>query len=159
MQPVDATTLLQQLRDIHSPPPIGWWPLAIGWWIIIGLSFLILICFAYYYWRKRRPTTLRIALALITQLQQKQQQQPDYNHLPELSIIVRRVALARFPNTDVAHLHSEAWLRFLDKTGRTIAFTQGAGKCLAYGPYQQQTIDNFAAVLTCVRDWVKTIYV
>ena len=33
--------LLQQLRDVHVPDSVSWWPLAIGWWVIIGLVALI----------------------------------------------------------------------------------------------------------------------
>ena len=27
---------LSGLRDIHLPKEPSWWPLAIGWWIVIG---------------------------------------------------------------------------------------------------------------------------
>ena len=33
---------LAQLRDIHLPDPVGFWPLAPGWWIL-GLLILILL--------------------------------------------------------------------------------------------------------------------
>ena len=31
---------LAQLRDIHLPEPILWWPLAPGWWVLIVLYFI-----------------------------------------------------------------------------------------------------------------------
>lgn len=34
--------LKQQLRDVHMPIDIDWWPLAYGWWI---LATLLLLCF------------------------------------------------------------------------------------------------------------------
>jgi hypothetical protein len=39
------------LRDIHLPPPAGWWPLAPGWWILIGIALLLLTWLA---WRGYR---------------------------------------------------------------------------------------------------------
>ncbi|MFM7118713.1 MAG: DUF4381 family protein, partial [Gammaproteobacteria bacterium] len=33
--------LLQQLRDIRTPPPPEWWPPAPGWWLVFGLVLLI----------------------------------------------------------------------------------------------------------------------
>jgi hypothetical protein len=43
MNPTDP---LAQLRDIHLPEAVSWWPLAIGWWLvaivcILGLFFTL----------------------------------------------------------------------------------------------------------------------
>ena len=72
---------------------------------------------------------------------------------------MHRIALVHFPRTNVTHLHNDAWLRFLDHTGHTTAFTQGAGQCLAIGPYQKHVDVNWQAVFACVTQWVKTVYV
>jgi len=32
--------LEQQLRDVHLPEPISWWPLAYGWWLLMVLCLL-----------------------------------------------------------------------------------------------------------------------
>jgi len=55
-------------------------------------------------------------------------------HLPEL---MKRTALAAFPCAEVASLSGIEWLRFLDRTGHTDAFTRGHGQLLpeiAYDP-------------------------
>tara|TARA_B110000003_G_scaffold144431_1_gene145497 strand:- start:1948 stop:2457 length:510 start_codon:yes stop_codon:yes gene_type:complete len=33
---------LAQLRDIQLPEPISWWPLALGWWVLIVLAVGVL---------------------------------------------------------------------------------------------------------------------
>ena len=33
------------LRDIHLPEAIFWWPLAPGWWILAGATLLFIIVF------------------------------------------------------------------------------------------------------------------
>ena len=34
--------LLAQLNDIQTPEPIGAWPLAWGWWVLIIASLILL---------------------------------------------------------------------------------------------------------------------
>ena len=53
-----------------------------------------------------------------------------------ISTVLKRTALAAWPREQVAALTGAAWLAFLDRTGRTTAFTDGAGRhieTLAFG--------------------------
>ena len=61
---------LANLYDIVVPEPASlWWPLAPGWWAVIGLVFLALILIA---WRLavvwRRNAYRRVALAELDRL-------------------------------------------------------------------------------------------
>jgi hypothetical protein len=76
--------------------------------------------------------------------------------LPELVI---RTALAAFPREAVASLSGIAWLRFLDRTGRTDAFMHGRGQLLselAYDPRLSAQLDPAAVdeLFTVVRRWI-----
>jgi hypothetical protein len=77
----------------------------------------------------------------------------------EVSLLLRRVALAVFPATHVAALYGEAWLQFLDHSGRTQEFTQGIGRCLGEARYQPQaptlTAPEIARLLRCVTQWIR----
>ena len=48
---------LAELRDIHLPPEIGWWPLAYGWWILIT-ALLTLTMFAIFFLVKQHRSNL-----------------------------------------------------------------------------------------------------
>ena len=41
------TDPLAELRDIHLPPEIGWWPPAYGWWILITASHSYNVCYLF----------------------------------------------------------------------------------------------------------------
>jgi hypothetical protein len=78
-------------------------------------------------------------------------------HLPEL---VKRAALAAFPREVVASLSGVEWLRFLDRTGHTDAFTHGRGQLLpelAYDPRLAAQLDAAAVedLFCVVRRWIR----
>lgn len=55
----DIQSELAKLRDIRLPEPIGWWPLAPGWWVLIAIVFLCILVGLVLEFRRRR--TLRHA--------------------------------------------------------------------------------------------------
>ena len=42
---------LAQLRDIHLPPPIEWWPPAPGWYVLALIVLGAVVGLLYYAWR------------------------------------------------------------------------------------------------------------
>jgi len=155
MNPSGQTAL--QLRDIHLPAEPGWWPPAPGWWIVAALALLLLVWVSrialrrYRLHRQRQRLLARLdALA-----------QPDGTLTPgavaEISTLLRRLALMRYPRQRVAALTGSEWLRFLDETGGNNRFSRGPGQVLASGPYQARLPADvdFAALSNLVRDWIK----
>ena len=145
--------LIKQLHDIHSPPFISLWPPAIGWWII---ALLITLITAWYYYKYYFIThkIRRIALQKFKRLQQLHYKNQN-QLIIELSILIRRVALAKFPQHQVAKLNGNTWLQFLDKTGNTKEFTQGLGQTLSVAPYQKSPEIEIDRLMLIIEKWIR----
>jgi len=133
-----------QLHDIHLPGDPNIWPLAIGWWILIALALLLLI-YAFkkirrHLYVKKHKKMLRAEYA---ELEKKLKQSPDKNIIAETNILLRRLALAYYPNQNIASLTGGDWLSFLDTTGKTQDFSRGAGRILIDAPYRSGDLENY----------------
>lgn len=142
MNPVTQTPLnssaanpLQGLHDIHLPASPELWPLAPGWWIVLGISSLAAIIIAFWWWRKRRWQQF-----IMTQIEAvlKQPDSTLSQQLAGLSAILRRVALKRYPREQVAALHGQQWLDFLQQTSHNKHFNKSLLRPLAEDIYQHQ---------------------
>ena len=127
-------TQLAQLRDIHLPQPIGWWPLAPGWWVLITL-ICILTVVGFVWSRMRRRSARFLALR---ELEAIKPEKPD-EFLAQISSLLRRVARRRSAGADV--LTGEAWSAFLmeGKNG----MSSNSATLLATGPYGPPANENF----------------
>lgn len=150
------------LRDLHLPEMIGWWPLAPGWWILIGL---MLVGMAYLGWRAlqrhRRNAARRSALSRLRELQVEYRRSRDAVLLGiRLSELLRRTMLAYAPRDRVAGLTGRDWLEWLDQGLGSRAFSDGPGREIESLPYRrpgQGAIDiDVDGLIAAVRQRIQT---
>lgn len=127
------------LRDIHLPPDIGSWPPGPGWWVVailllIGIAVLV-------WWMYRSSKIRRSALRALKTLERDYDRSGDaHTFVAGLSVLLRRVALSRGARAQVASLHDEAWLQWLDQDAPDKPFSLGAGRVLTELPYQRPPV-------------------
>lgn len=144
------------LRDIHLPDPISWWPLAIGWWLALGAILLAIILTYFIVKWYTKPKLKKHALLALQEIETSYQKTENASHcIAELSILLRRAVLSQKHSKDAPSLTGPAWLELLDQPLKKPEFSQGIGKILLTGPYQQH-IDNADVVklIQLCRKWV-----
>ncbi len=128
---------LAGLRDWHLPDPVSWWLPAPGWWVVAGLV-LVALAGATLLWQRRwrQGAAMRAALRELKVLRGQLDAELDPSGFAAaVSVLLRRLALTRFPRERVAGLSGASWLAFLDATGGGDAFSHGPGRMLADLPY------------------------
>lgn len=152
---------LAQLRDIHLPEPIGWWPLAPGWYLLL---FLVIFCIAIivlYSWRRyKNSVSKRQGLRLLnTYYSQYQNDQNSQLASARVSEILKRVALVYFPRAKVASLNGADWIQFLNETGKGIDFNPIRYELLEL-PYSSSqpgktTLEKIDVLFESAKHWIK----
>lgn len=141
------------LRDIHAPPVPELWPPAPGWWVLVAV---VLVALGFALWRLyRRFGAVRRRRRILGELQNLKGRSKGADLVAEVSALLKRVALARYPRTDVASLTGQGWLDFLDRSGGAGRFAEGPGKVLAEGPYAPAPAFDAEALLALAADWIR----
>jgi hypothetical protein len=105
--------------------------------------------------KKRKPKTE--ALRILKDLQILYQNSKDeVVSLRNLSNLLRRTALTFYDNDAVASLQGSSWLEFLDKTGKTKEFSQGAGKVFGNEVFQQKVNPDMNVLFPLVKKWISS---
>ncbi|MEO5331644.1 MAG: DUF4381 domain-containing protein [Magnetococcus sp. YQC-5] len=145
-----------ELRDIHLPDPVSWWPPALGWWLVMLLFLFVLLAWGLYRLWSRRYRIQKIALAELEQLSMAYLKHQDGQRLTgELSALLRRVCLVRYPRHQVAGLAGEAWLDFLDQGVSGSLFSKGPGRVLITAPFQRHTQVQVEELMNLCRQWIR----
>jgi len=125
------------IRDIHELDPVGWWPPAIGWWVLAAV-LLALTALAWRYrhrwlwWTGSWRTAARGELFAL----RGQMRRGDPKLLGQaLSELLRRVAMARCGRAACAGLSGSQWLAWLEANDPKGFRWQEEGRLLLILPY------------------------
>ena len=123
---------LDRLHDIVVPPPVSWWPLAPGWYMVasvfvLGVAWGSIRIVRHYSANQYR----RQALAELKRLRELARQFGTLNNASgQVMELLKQTALVAYSRENVAALTGEAWWQFLDKTGGGSRFVESAGATL-----------------------------
>jgi len=147
--------VIRQLRDIHLPEPVVFFPPPVGWWLLAGLVAGGLVG-SVFFMRRHLRRIQRSALRELSALELAYIREKDVHGMASaLSCLLKRFALAQFPADAVAPLYGESWLVFLDKAGGTERFCHGAGRNLLVWPYRKVEDGNMDELFELVRCWIE----
>jgi hypothetical protein len=149
------------LRDIHGLDAIAWWPLAPGWWYLLGLAGLLLLSIGTRYWliyntdwlgwrgdARRQLRDLKKALAT-------EDPQAVAGRLSEL---LRRIAMVRSGRQQAASLTGDAWLHWLGEHDNTGFDWKLHGQVLLTAPYMPPAMSverkELATLIRAATRWI-----
>lgn len=165
---MEAEDPLSQLRDIHLPDPVSFWPPAPGWWLLlvlvcIGLVFLCRHAIAAMAERRKLANVLsQLDQAKATYLEEAafdhKKNQAGLDYLASVNNLLKRVAQVRLAYSGSAQKTGQEWLIFLDQYDDSKAFTQGAGKILGDGLYRRTFDGDVEALHDLARRWIENRY-
>lgn len=149
---------LANLRDIHLPEPIAWWPPAPGWWVLLGL----IAATALIIWltrRRRADRPRRAALEALAAAKRAYEESDDaHTAIADVSTLLRRFALHHFPGRDVASLTGDEWLQFLDRSAiGSNQFRDNVGVLLTQAPYQPASKLDPSALFAASENWLQNV--
>ena len=138
---------LQNLNDILLPPPVSWWPLAGGWYVLLGLLLIVAAWFLYrsiqrWHQNRYRRAALHELSAIAKGLQTESKREPYLRQIPAL---LKRTALSAYPRDEVASLSGDDWHRFLNGTLKTPLFTEAVTGTLDLISYSSGDLDKLDA--------------
>jgi len=158
---------LQNLNDIVMPAPVGWWPLATGWYFLFGLLLIAIAWIGFRSLRHWMDNRYRRAALHELQMLADQIHTPEEQHteerdakLRQIPILLKRTALSAYPRNQVASLTGKDWFHFLNSTVKIPSFTKTTASTLnkiSYSSGELGVVDEQAtrALLNASRHWLK----
>ncbi|MCE5315824.1 MAG: DUF4381 domain-containing protein [Parachlamydia sp.] len=153
--------LLEQLHDIDGLDAVSSWPLAIGWWVLIGIgailagALLVYACRWVAFRRSWKHDTLQKLAALERDLSDETARKVAIT----LSEYLRRISLRRFSRKECAGLTGEAWLKWLAGHDPKKFDWEKKGALLSDMPYAPLQVSPSAhqmkELIQAVRNWVR----
>ena len=146
---------LKDLRDIHLPPDVSAFPPAPIFYALAALLIIAILLYLRYQKHQRLIAPKKEALETLSALEADYANKPNAKKTAAaITTLLKQVALVYHPRTDVASLHGEAWLLFLQNTSKAIDF-KNLEKSLLDTPFNPKSKENLGPLFIAARAWIK----
>ena len=149
--------LSEQLRDVHLPEAVSWWPLAIGWWILGFLAIIAIAVLAYIVLRRIKKNRYR-ALAkteLMACLSRWKKDQDTAVYLQSVNSVLKRTIMKNNPHSRLLNLTGKHWVKGLNQTG-PMKLSDETQTALAQACYQENPQTDVEHVNSNIKQWLSS---
>lgn len=137
---------LTGLKGLHYPISPSWWPVAWGWYVILGAVLLIVLIILF----KRMGSPLVYANKEMKKIQKTSPEK----QLKLLSQLLKRVAMVRHGREAIAPLSEDAWQEFLLASAPKV-LTKEQAHLLAYAIYNPNPENPDKKLFSASQKWIE----
>ena len=146
-----------ELRDIHLPDPVSWWPLAPGWWLLAILVLALALLAWYWLLRRGREPLRALSLDELARIRTALDSGEDQHAtLNEIAGLLRRVLISYRGRDGFADSTGTAWaaqIRELSSAG----FSDADLELLGAARYRREVDADLAALLDACERWIENL--
>lgn len=148
---------LSALEDIVVPDPVGFFPLAVGWWFVIALALIWLTYgLTIFVLRYRQNAYRREGVKLIKKLETITSLESGLRKVDE---VLKRVAMVSYSREKVGSLWGADWVDFLRASVREFRFSDANAETMASVNYQNISSsfrhEDYLATLRAAIAWIR----
>lgn len=152
---MNAGEPLAELHPLRLPAEPSWWPPAPGWWWLAALLLALLVTGLVWSLRRRRRNRYRrLAISALEAEERAWREHGDNTQLlTRVNSILKAASLRAFPPEQVAQLHGDAWVAFL-QARCPVPLAELAP--LAEAPYRPRSdLADPQPLLAAARTWLR----
>ena len=143
------------LRDIHLPDAISWWPPAIGWWILLALVIAAFIFIPKLYRRMTCTPLNKVAnITFKNIVTEYKENNNDSTFVIETSQFLRQIAMSYYDRKEVAQLTGDKWIQALNNLIEQDYFSDDIKQTLVNAPYQKNIDIDTEQLINAVQSWL-----
>lgn len=111
---------LSQLKDIHIPDPVGWWPMAFSWWVLLFSVSAILFALIWFLLDRHKRNAYRREAQQTLDLIETDNSIDNQQKILQINALLKQVAITVYGRQKISALSEQAWLEFLKSSANFI---------------------------------------
>lgn len=128
---------LPEIKEIHIPDGVSIFPLAYGWWVILGFVIFGLVCIKLFFWGLRKSKKYYA----LNKLKKIDIENP-VNAAVQMSELLRRICNLKF--IEARSLYGDKWINFLNEHSSP-KIEGDVANLLIYAPFMDKEDKTYGA--------------